>query len=67
MPEPLDEHTEETWLAYLNKFEQEIYPALFEPRGYTKNEALMFWSMNTLTNDIGKLLDKLDILLAEDF
>jgi hypothetical protein len=55
MSEPLEEETETTWIEFLNRFETEIYPTLFEKRGYSKDYALMFWTLNRFSNDVAEL------------
>lgn len=52
MPEPLSEDVEESWLVFLNRFDAEIYPTLFAPRGYTKGEALLAWSIGRLEAEV---------------
>lgn len=58
--EPLTESAEISWIEFLNRFDNEIYPTLFKDRGYTKGEALECWNNNLLRTDIEKLLELLE-------
>lgn len=60
MSEPLDEEAEVSWLTYLNRFEQEIYPTLFAQRGYTKAEALLVWSLHGIESSIDTLAARIE-------
>jgi len=55
MSEPLEEAVEESWLEFLNRFDNEIYPSLFAPRGLTKPEALILWELSNLRNELSDL------------
>lgn len=55
MPEPLHEAVENAWLAFLNRFDTEIYPVLFKDRGYTKGEALLAWHLSQVNEGLDDL------------
>jgi len=57
MSEPLDEAVEISWLEFFNRFDDEIYPAIFRPRGLTRAEALMLWELSNMRNEVTTLLD----------
>lgn len=52
MPEPLREDVEVSWLAFLDQFDAEIYPNIFRPRGYTRAEVLVAWSIGRLEAEL---------------
>lgn len=57
MSEPMHEGTEEYWIEQLNRFDTEIYPLLFQARGYSKGEAYTLWmlaSLCTAVDDLAK-------------
>lgn len=56
MSEPLEEGAEESWITHLNRFDTEIYPVLFQARGYTKAEALMIWQLSRIESSVDLLL-----------
>lgn len=60
MPEPLEEEAETSWMVYLDRFDKEIYPVLFKPRGYTKGEAAIIWSLGKLENRVDALVEQED-------
>lgn len=57
---PLDEDVEQSWLHYNDKFDREIYPLLFESRGYTKGEANIIWMLSKLENAVLALNNRLE-------
>lgn len=59
MSEPLEEAVEESWLEYLNRFDEHIYPVLFKSRGLTKAEALFLWELSNTRNAVDGLLARL--------
>lgn len=59
MSEPLEEEVEESWLVFLNRFEQEIYPTLFEPRGYTKPDAMIVWTLSRMETTLDEIKEAL--------
>jgi hypothetical protein len=58
--EPIEERTEEAWFTFLNRFDEHIYPVLFEPRGYTKAEALLVWSTSQVEATLDMIVERLD-------
>lgn len=54
--DPLDEVVETSWLTFLNRFDREIYPVLFQPRGFTKDAALIAWTLNRYGGDLADLV-----------
>jgi hypothetical protein len=60
MSEPIHEHTEEVWIAYLNRFEEHIYPVLFAPRGYTRDTALIVWQLAQIEMSVDAVQEVLD-------
>jgi len=59
MSEPLDEETETTWIEFMNRFDTEIYPVIFKDRGYTKDVAMIIWTLNKYGNDLADVLEEL--------
>lgn len=55
MSEALYEDTEVNWRVFLDRFDTEIYPVLFQERGYTKGEALIAWSIGRLEEIVDRL------------
>lgn len=55
MSEPLHEETEESWLEFLNRFDNEIYPNVFRRYGYTRAEAMTFWSLAKIESGLEEL------------
>lgn len=45
-PEPLLEQTEVHWQNFMRRFDEVVYPQLFEPRGIDKNTALLSWQLS---------------------
>lgn len=41
-----------SWRKYLMDFQERIYPAAFEPFGFTLPEAFLVWKINQLNNNI---------------
>ncbi len=58
MPEPLDEAVEESWLEFFNRFDTEIYPNIFRPRGIARAEALIVWELSNLRNAVEAALSE---------
>ena len=56
MSEPLDEVVEVSWLEFFNRFDQHIYPAIFEPRHIPRETALLLWEISNLRNEVTELL-----------
>ncbi len=59
MTEPLDEAAEVSWLLHLDRFEQHIYPAIFEKRGYSKGEALIVWGLSKVETSVDELSERI--------
>jgi hypothetical protein len=59
MSEPLHEGQEVAWLVFLDRFEQVIYPLLFEKRGYSRGEALIIWTLQQQTESIEELKEEM--------
>lgn len=61
------ERTEQNYMQFLREFDEKVWP-LFQRRGYSKDAALMVWSMRqvqadlenleALTGDIGAILER---------
>ena len=56
MAEPLSEETEVSWIEFMNKFNEHIYPTCFEPYGISRDAALMAWTFNMYSNSLDTLL-----------
>ena len=59
MAEPMDEAVETSWLEWLNRYDSEIWPALFEPRGISRADGMILWSLNMLRTTVCELKDAL--------
>ena len=57
MIEPLSHDTITSWNEFFDRFDQVIYPTIFEPRRISKSDALHFWSNNLLRTDIEEMLN----------
>lgn len=60
--EPLHEQVETSWLIHMKRFNEEIYPILFEPFGLTKAEAHIVWEISNLRNEV----EQVKAILEED-
>jgi hypothetical protein len=69
------EQTEQHYMQFLREFDEKVWP-LFQRRGYSKDAALMVWSMRqlqgdlenleSLTGDIGAILERQGDSLYDD-
>lgn len=57
MSEPLHEEVEQSWIEFLNRFDAEIYPTLFEKRGFTKGEAMIIWNLSKIEAQLDEVLE----------
>jgi hypothetical protein len=55
MSEPIEESVEVSFIEWLNRFEEHIWP-LFKDRGYSKGDALIMWHLNRVENRIEDLM-----------
>lgn len=62
MAEPIHEATEVAWLEALDRFDKEIYPLLFEPRGYSKEAAFIAWRLAGLSEEIVELRETIEAM-----
>jgi hypothetical protein len=40
------------WKTYLMDFQERVYPAAFEPFGFTLPEAFLVWKLNQMNNNV---------------
>ena len=51
----LNEDVRKQWARELAEFTENVYPAIFQPHGFTFAQAFLSWQLNHLTNETASL------------
>jgi hypothetical protein len=51
----LSERYEESWIQWLNEFDQKVWP-MFKRHGYTKDAAVIMWRLQSIYDKVDEIV-----------